>query len=158
MALNDLFGPDLAGMRDHLKRFALQFGIEDMPAVHHLPNTRAALALMELARDRERLDAARVVAMRGYWCAGLNLERKNDLCTIAAQAGLATDEALAAVADRHYLSRVDELREEASRMGVTGIPTFFFGDGPPVVGCQPYDILARAAEAAGASPRSATAC
>ncbi len=47
----------------------------------------------------------------------------------------------------------DELRREASRAGVTGIPTFFFGD-EVVVGCQPYPMLARAAERAGAKRRS----
>jgi len=40
-------------------------------------------------------------------------------------------------------------------MGVTGIPTFVIGD-RGVVGCQPYDVLARFAESAGARKRTPT--
>jgi hypothetical protein len=44
------------------------------------------------------------------------------------------------------------MREEAYDLGVTGIPTFFFGD-MPVVGCQPYSRLLATARRAGAAPR-----
>ena len=152
VALEQLFAPQrLAGMRDHLQRFARQFGIDDMPAVDHLPNTRSALALMEFARDQGRLDTCRAAAMNAFWRERMGLERKEDLQAIAVRSGLDADAAVAAVGDPRYLRRVDELRDEANRMGVTGIPTFFFGDGPPVVGCQPYEVLARAATAAGAT-------
>lgn len=152
VALERLFGPQrLAGMRDHLRTFARQFGIDDMPGVEHLPNTRSALALMEFARDQGRLDSCRSTAMTAFWREGIDLERKEHLHAIAARSGLDAEAALAAVDDPRYLGRVDELRDEAHRLGVTGIPTFFFGDEPPVVGCQPYDVLARVAEAAGAT-------
>ena len=157
LALEQLFGSRrLAAMRDHLRTFARHFGIEDMPGVDRLPNTRSALALMELAREQGRLDGCRSTAMEGFWREGLDLERERDLRTIALRSGLDADAALQAVSDPRYLQRVDALRDEARRLGVTGIPTFFFGDGPPVVGCQPYDVLARAARAAGATPRSLT--
>lgn len=42
------------------------------------------------------------------------------------------------------------IQQLAARAGVNGIPTFFFGQGPVVVGAQPDEELARAAEAAGA--------
>jgi predicted DsbA family dithiol-disulfide isomerase len=41
---------------------------------------------------------------------------------------------------------------EAARAGVTGIPTFIIGR-RRVVGCQPYQLLAAEAEAAGAERR-----
>lgn len=47
-----------------------------------------------------------------------------------------------------YLDRVDDMRRDASRAGVTGIPTFFVGEGV-IVGCQPYDTLTAAVEQAG---------
>ena len=152
LELEQLFGRErLAGMREHLRRFARGFGIEELPAVDRIPNTATALALMELARDRGRLDACRQAAMQGYWREGMNLERREDLLAIAARAGLDAETALDDALDPRYLERVGELRDEAHRAGVTGIPTFFFGEGaPPVVGCQPYEVLARAAEAAGA--------
>ena len=41
---------------------------------------------------------------------------------------------------------------EAAPAGVTGIPTFDLGE-LRVVGCQPYEVLAAAAEQAGARRR-----
>jgi len=57
--------------------------------------------------------------------------------------------------DERYLARIDEKRAEVEEMGVTGIPTFVIGD-RGVVGCQPYDVLARFAESAGARKRTPT--
>jgi protein-disulfide isomerase len=55
--------------------------------------------------------------------------------------------------DPAYQARVDLLRAEAGRMGVTGIPTFFIGDAV-VVGCQPFEVLAAAVRRAGARPKT----
>jgi predicted DsbA family dithiol-disulfide isomerase len=59
---------------------------------------------------------------------------------------------VAAVAEPAFRARVDAMGREAARAGVTGIPTFLIGD-RRVVGCQPYEVLAAAAEAAGAKRR-----
>ena len=60
--------------------------------------------------------------------------------------------ALSAADDPAYLDRVNEKQTDARAQGVSGIPTFCFGD-VRVVGCQPLEALARAAERAGAKRR-----
>ncbi len=151
----DLFGPeDLEQFEQYMSTFATSFGIHTpLRLGDHLPSSRAALAMTEYARAQGRLTPFREAVMEAYWTAGLNLEDPGQLGEQARLAGLDPDEARAAMDDELYLARVDELRDEAAGLGVTGIPTFFFGDAPPVVGCQPLVELARAAEGAGAQRR-----
>jgi predicted DsbA family dithiol-disulfide isomerase len=140
-------------MRDHLRRFAAQFGITDMRFRDRSPNTRRALAIAELARDEGKLDRFRVIAMDAHWRRGLDLEREEDLRSLASEAGLDPERAVAASSDARYLKRIDERRREAMHRGVTGIPTFVMGD-RAVVGCEPYEVLAQFVEARGAKKRA----
>jgi predicted DsbA family dithiol-disulfide isomerase len=155
MELSKLFGAArVEAMRGRMAQFAASFGVREMRHSTRLPNTRRALAVAELARDRGLLDAYRDSAMRAHWREGMDLEKDEDLAEVARRAGLDAKDALAASRDPKYLARVDEIRKEASEMGVTGIPTFIFGDRLAVVGCQPVEVLAAAAEQAGARRRA----
>jgi predicted DsbA family dithiol-disulfide isomerase len=145
---------DVTRMR--MRRLSESFGIQGMGTPEHIPSTRRILATAELARDRGCLDAFREAAMIGHWEQALDLEDPTDIASIATTAGLDPAAAVAAGEDGHYLSRIDAIREEAGRMGVTGVPTFFFGN-VAVVGCQPYDDLLEAALVAGAKPRPGAA-
>jgi predicted DsbA family dithiol-disulfide isomerase len=91
--------------------------------------------------------------MYAHWRAGKNLEDEHDLRAIALRAGLEPEAALQAVGAERYLQRVDAIREEATQIGVTGIPTFVIGR-YGVVGCQPYEVITQAAERAGAHRRN----
>jgi predicted DsbA family dithiol-disulfide isomerase len=143
--LAELFGASRAqAMRRHMRAFAAQFGLSDIGDPPKLPNTRRALAIAELARERGVLEAFRRSAMNAHWREGRDLEKDDDLRLLSQRAGLDPDEALRAAADPIYQDRIDAVREEASDLGVTGIPTFFFDD-VPIVGCQPYEVLARVA-------------
>ncbi len=136
-------------MRAHLARFAATFGISDMHSPDRSPNTRAALALAEHARDQGRLHEARRALMEAFWRRGEDLEDREVLARCARAAGLDPAAALAAIADPAVTARVDAMGRDAARAGVTGIPTFLLGD-RRVVGCQPYEVLAAEAERAGA--------
>lgn len=139
-------------MRLRMQQLSESFGIQGMGTPERVPNTRRILATAELARDRDCLEAFREAAMLGYWEQALDLEDPEHIAAIAKTAGLDVEAAVAAGEDPHYLSRIDAIREEAGKMGVTGIPTFFFGN-VAIVGCQPYDELLEAAKVAGAKPR-----
>lgn len=141
-------------MAAHIRSLSLQQGAGEIRIIDHMPNTRRALAIAEYAREHGRLDELRDAAMTGYWRDGLGLEDDDDLRIIVERAGLDPDEALAARYDPAFLSKVNDLRAEANGAGVTGIPTFLFSSDVVVVGAQPYEELARAAEEAGAVRRS----
>ncbi len=180
MDLAQVFGPARARqMREYMRQFAASFGITDMGQPTHMPNTRRALAAAEYARDQGLLTEFRHRAMDAYWREARDLEDPAAIASVASAAGLDGAAAAAAMDASPYLARVDAMRAEATRAGVTGIPTFFFGSVPPddvtaplsrdnargasgrsplpipdvVVGCQPYPLLAAAAERAGAQRR-----
>jgi len=140
-----------------MEQFAASFGVRGMKHPARIPNTRRALAVAELARERGVLDAYRASAMNAHWREGLDLENDEHLKQIAARAGLDPEQALSASRDLTYLDRIDAVRREANELGVTGIPTFVFGDldDEPfgVVGCQHYEVLEQAAREAGAQRR-----
>jgi predicted DsbA family dithiol-disulfide isomerase len=139
-------------MHARLRDLATQFGVEGMKPPDRTPNTRRALAIAEHARDEGKLEPWRNLAMDGHWRRGLDLESDSDLRALAGEAGLDPDKAIAASRDPRSLSRLDQKRDQAEALGVTGIPTFVIGN-RGVVGCQPYEELARFVEAAGASKR-----
>jgi predicted DsbA family dithiol-disulfide isomerase len=145
---NYLHGASAEAMHEQLKRFAARFGVEGLVVPERVAKTRRALAMAEHAREKGRLEPFRTSAMEATWRRGADVEDRDVLAELAEAAGLQVDAALEAADHPRYLRRVEALRQEADEAGVTGIPTFFFGDGPPVVGCQPYEVLARAAEAA----------
>lgn len=150
MQVTDLFpAAQVEPMREFMKTFAAKFGVERMGPVTRISNTRRALTIAEFAREQGKLDAFRNSTMEAYWLEAMNIDDDVDLRKIAARIGLTPDEALRAADDKKYLRRVDTMRAEATRMGVTGVPTFFIGD-ECVVGCQPYEIIAAAARKAGA--------
>jgi predicted DsbA family dithiol-disulfide isomerase len=152
--LADRYGQRRFGeMTDYLRRFAAAFGVQGMRVPERTPNTRKALATAEWARDQGRLHEFRRAAMNAHWREGRDLEDDGVLGDLARSAGLDPERAVAAASEPAYVARVDAMGAEAARAGVTGIPTFFIGD-RKVVGCQPYEVVAAAAEAAGARRRS----
>jgi predicted DsbA family dithiol-disulfide isomerase len=154
MPLTQLFpGAHLPSLHDRTRRFGAQFGVAGFDPPDVLVNSRRALAIAELARDRDLLAPYRRAAFDAHWRGHKNLEADADLRELATRVGLDPDEALAAADDPAHLARVDEKQADARAQGVTGVPTFFFGD-VRVVGCQPLEALARAAERAGAKRRS----
>jgi 2-hydroxychromene-2-carboxylate isomerase len=156
MPLSQLLrGRPIEDMRKHMLGFAASFGVT-LQQPDHIPNTRRALAMAEFARGQGQLDAFRDIAMEAHWNRGLDLENDADLRTIADEAGLDADAALAAADSAEMQARVDALGDEARRWGVTGIPTYFIlpdgwapgmqpsADGARpvrIVGCQPYETV-----------------
>ncbi|MFL5319895.1 MAG: DsbA family protein [Myxococcaceae bacterium] len=155
MSLTAKFGARAAQMTERVKGFAREFGIpdEDFHPPMHSPNTRSALAVAEYARDEGKLTPFRDAAMEAHWKDNVSLEDPDVIRKVAKKAGIDPEKAVVAMSDEQYLGRVDALREEANLAGVSGIPTFFFG-GIKVVGCQPYEVLERAASMAGAKKKA----
>ncbi len=146
-------GAQAEQFQQYILDFAAQSGLADLNLSSHIPSTRAPLAVTEYAREEGLLHPFKEAAMAAHFREGLDIERPEVLAELAQRAGLDPDGAVDAAGDPKYLDRVDALRDEAHGLGVSGIPTFFFGDGPPIVGCEPLERLSWAAERAGAVKR-----
>jgi predicted DsbA family dithiol-disulfide isomerase len=140
----------LSGMREYMRGFAASFGVE-MGFPTRMQNTRRALAVGEYARALGRQDRFRELAMKAYWREDGDLEDDAQLRAIAEKAGIGARAVDEVDTDPKWLATIDRIRIEAGQLGVTGIPTFIFGDldgkCTAVVGCQPYEALERAARA-----------
>ena len=153
LSLSRLFpGVPLPALHQRTRQFAARFGVTSFNPPDELHNTRRALAIAELARDRGCLGPFRAAAFEAHWRQGKNLEDDGDLGEIAVAAGLPRDEALRAADDPSFLARIDQKQNDARERGVTGIPTFIIA-GEEVVGCQPYEVLAAAAVRRGVNRR-----
>ena len=146
-------GVPVQAMHERVLQFGARFGVAPFSPPDVLRNTRRALAVAELARDRGRLEPFRAGAFEAHWRQGKDLEADRDLAEIARAAGLDPEEALSAADDPAMLARVDDKQADARANGVTGIPTFILGD-EEIVGCQPYEVLEAAALGAGVPRRS----
>jgi len=165
-----MFGRDrLEAMHARLREVGDGLGVAFTPRAH-APSTKKALALSEHARRHNRLDAWREAAMEAHWAEARDLEDPEVLADLAVRAGLDPDAALAFLGEDEVPALLLAQRREAHRWGVTGIPTWFLlpdgwnpGDARPpegapqpvrVVGCQPMEVVERAAHMAGATPRA----
>jgi predicted DsbA family dithiol-disulfide isomerase len=156
-------------MNARLVMVANDFGLDFYPP-DHAPNTKKALALSAYARDQGHLDAFRAVAMDAHWRDNRDLEDAEVLAELLTAAGLDASAGLAFLDDASVPQVLADQRKDASQWGVTGIPTWFLlpdgwspGDPMPaegqprpvqVVGCQPMDVVERAARIAGARERA----
>lgn len=153
MPLSALFpNADLNALHARTRQFAAGFGVREINPPNRLQSSRRALALAEHARDQGKLPEFRQAALRAHWIHGKNLEDDGDLRAICEGVGLEAQAALAAADDPALLARVDEKQAVARKEGIRGIPTFAI-EGMRVVGCQPYEALAQAAERAGVPRR-----
>ena len=140
---------ELAQIQQYLQGFAARFDIDRMVVSDRVPSTRRALAATEFAREQDKLEPFWNAVMSAFWRHGKDIEADDVLARIAADVDLEPARTVAAADYAIYLDRVETLRQEASRRGVTAIPAFFVGEPPVVlVGCQPYERLARAVELA----------
>lgn len=140
-------------MREHLRRFGAQLGVRDFLVPDRMANTKRALAAAEWAREQGKLHPFRRAVMDAWWRQGKDVSDLDVLAAAAEKAGLDPAAARAAADDPAYREKIAEIGAEAAAAGVRGIPTFVAGN-RAVVGCQPYEVLAKLVQAAGATRRA----
>jgi predicted DsbA family dithiol-disulfide isomerase len=109
-----------------------------------VPNSRAALRLTELARERGLHEPFHDRLMDAYWSEALDLGDRGVLRDLAAEVGLA-GEAVDRVLDGDvYLDRVEASTRQAAALGVSGIPAFLLDRRLLVLGAQPREVFEQA--------------
>jgi predicted DsbA family dithiol-disulfide isomerase len=127
-------------MMQHLRVMGAPFGITfvDRP---FLSNSRSALMAAEFARDQAGFKPFHEALFSAYFSLGLDIGSLDVLMQIGRDAGLDADALKEAIQGKIYLPRLQVAQEEASRLGVTGVPTFFIGEKKSIVGAQPLDVF-----------------
>ena len=119
-----------------------------------IPNTRDALRLTELARDRGMHEPFHDRLMDAFWGEGRDLGDREVLRELAGEIGLDAAEVEDVLASDAYLDRVLASTGEAQSIGITGIPAFLLDGRLLVLGAHPRETFDRAFEQLGIAPRA----
>jgi predicted DsbA family dithiol-disulfide isomerase len=114
------------------------------PAI--IPNSRKALEVTELARDRGLHQPVHDRLMHAYWSEAADIGDEHVLLGLVADAGLDRAEAKAVLDERSHTDRVDNSTREAQQHGIHAIPAFVLADRLLVLGAQPHELFERAVE------------
>ncbi len=154
LPLKDLFagrGLDLEAMHTRMKGLMES---EKLPYERrtHTYNSRLAQELAKWADSQPGFEAIHDALYKAYFVHSRNIGDSKVLVAVAESVGLVPDEAREVLTERTFREAVDADWEKARRSGITGVPSFAAG-GNKVVGAQPYEVLVKLLEAAGAQPR-----
>lgn len=153
MALSELFGEKNArieGMRARLRELMQS---EGLPYVERewISNSRRAQELAKWAEQRGRPQVHDAL-FAAYFARGEDIGELEVLSRVAESIGELGSEARRALEAGELSAVVDDDWRFARRLGVSGVPTYLC-DGRAIVGAQPYALLERLVQAAGATAR-----
>ena len=130
-----------SGERDPLRdRFAAAGLVYDRPEI--VPNTKLALRLTELARQRGLHGPFHDRLMDAYWSEATNIGEPDELRRLAAEVGLDADGVERVIADQStYLDVVEGSTRQAFSIGITAVPAFLLDRRLIVLGAQPLEVF-----------------
>ena len=129
------------GFAERLNAMFEAAGLPFTRELEKVPNSRRALALGELARDRGVLDALHPRLFDAYWARGRDLGDPKVLFEEGTAAGLEAAEIEDALENPDYLQRVAEETDAALEFGASGVPAWLIDDRYLVPGAQPHDVF-----------------
>lgn len=139
------FSARLHGMFD-------EAGLPYAETLEKIPNSRRALALGELARDRGVHAELHPRLFDAYWSRGLDLNDPDVLIAEGADVGLDQDEIRVAIDDPGYVARIAQQTETATELGVNGVPAWVVDERLLIPGAQPHEVFERVMDRLGHAP------
>ena len=142
LSLEDLFqerGTDIEVMK---QRMSVLMTEENLAYGNrsHTYNSRLALELAKWGESFPETEVLNLKLIEAYFAEGRNLAEPLVLLEVAEAAGLDRDAAEEMINKRSFRDAVDGDWKRANELGVTGVPTFVFGN-RALVGAQPYEVL-----------------
>ena len=104
-------------------------------------NTFDAHRVLHLAHERGKQDALKERYLRAYLSDGESIGDPETLVRLAAEVGLDAEEVRAVLASDAYADDVRADEDEASELGIRGVPFFIIGGRYAVSGAQPAELL-----------------
>jgi predicted DsbA family dithiol-disulfide isomerase len=141
MPIAEMFSAvDTKAMMRNLRNMGAPFGITFVE-ITRISNSRLALQAAEFSRDHERFDAFHDALLNAYFSQGLDIGEIDVLLELGRAARLDSAHLRKALKSGTYLSRLKAMHDEASKAGVTGLPTFIFDGQKTIVGVHPLDVF-----------------
>ncbi len=127
-------------------------GLPVAAEIDKVPNSRRALALGELARDRGVYDELHPQLFDAYWARGLDLGDGQVLEAEGTAVGLDPEEIATALEDPGYLERIQINTQAVMDLGGGGVPAWLIDRRLLVPGAQPHEVFDQVLERLGHSP------
>jgi predicted DsbA family dithiol-disulfide isomerase len=122
------------------ERFAEAGLVYNRPDV--VPNTRLALRLTELARDRGLHEPFHNRLMDAYWAEATDIGDPDELRRLADEVGLSRADVDGVIGDGEaYLQRVAASTHQAQSVGINAIPAFVLDQRLIVLGAHPIETF-----------------
>jgi predicted DsbA family dithiol-disulfide isomerase len=127
-------------------------GLPYSDSLEKVPNSRKALMVGELARERGVFETLHPRLFDAYWVRGGDIGDEKVLVEEGVAVGLERAEVLEVVSDARYLERIDAFTQAALQLGVGGVPAWLIDERLLVPGAQPHDVFERVMERLGHTP------
>jgi predicted DsbA family dithiol-disulfide isomerase len=129
-------------------------GLAYAETLDKIPNSRRALVLAELARERGSFDALHPRLFDAYWARARDIGDQRVLVEEGVSVGLEEREIIDALGDARYLDQIEAQTRAAIELGVNGVPAWLVDRRLLVPGAQPHELFARVLERLGHPPRN----
>jgi predicted DsbA family dithiol-disulfide isomerase len=142
---------DVAQMQQRMAAIMRQEGLEygDRTMTY---NSYRAQQLAAWAVSEDGGEAIHQALFLAYFVENVNLASIDNLVDIAASIGLDADRAGEILQSRRFREVVSADWQRSQQLGVTGVPTYRVGE-VEAVGAQPYEVLEKLVQEAGAQRR-----
>lgn len=137
---------------DRLHAMFTEAGLPFSRELEKVPNSRRALMIAELARDRGLHDKLHPRLFDAYWVHGRDLGDDDVLLEEGRAAGLAGEEITAVLTDSRYLERISEQTIGATALGVGGVPAWVIDERLLIPGAQPHGLFDQVLQRLGHEP------
>jgi len=127
-------------------------GLPHAEPLEKVPNSRGALMLGELARDRGAFDELHPRLFNAYWARGRDIGDERVLAEEGAAVGLDETEIVDVLRDGRYLDRIEAQTRAALDVGAGGVPAWVIDQRLLIPGAQPHDVFERVLERLGHAP------
>jgi predicted DsbA family dithiol-disulfide isomerase len=141
-----------AGFHEHRNAMFDEAGLSHAPVLDKVPNSRGALIVAELARDRGMYDAIHPRLFDAYWARALDIGDQAVLLQEASGVGLDAEEVAAVLHEQRYLDRIDAQTRGAMALGASGVPAWVIDERLLVPGAQPHEVFERVMDRLGHLP------
>ncbi len=120
------------------------FEAAGLPVAHtieRVPNSRGALMLGELARERGVFDVLHPRLFDAYWGHGRDIGDEQVLVEEGSAAGLAETEIIEVLRDGRHLPQIEDSTRQAIAIGAGGVPAWMIDGRVLVPGAQPHEVF-----------------
>lgn len=142
------------GQGFHGRLFAMfdEAGLPHAETLEKVPNSRKALMVAELARERGTFAPLHPRLFDAYWARGRDLGDDQVLVEEGVAVGLEEGDVLDVLRDGRYMDRIEQYTQAALQLGAGGVPAWLIDERFLVPGAQPHDVFVRVLERLGHAP------